>query len=83
MTYRILLSISIGLFIWLSAANFVSLSSGTMQVGTPVCEIQTEESGVRCGRVRCSFTTLSLSEDDFCTPTHPLQQTASVCENLG
>lgn len=84
MIYRLLLIFSTFVFVFLSIAGICQgFSSGTMQVGTPRCEIYTEQSGVRCARVRCDATGVTLSSSDTCNPTRPADQYDLICENHG
>lgn len=52
MNYTRLFLISIIILAFLSTTTIVILSqSSTRQVGTPLCEIYQESSGVRCARI--------------------------------
>lgn len=82
MNYKILFIASIIIFISLSVVDVVVLSSGRIQVGTPVCEIFTDNGGARCASIRCSGTDSSdqTCYDDTGNVTTLFDQTAQICE---
>lgn len=64
----------------------VTSQSSTRQVGTPSCELYTEQSGTRCARIYCNTTGYTLpdrSSDHGCEPTHPADQYQIHCESQG
>jgi len=83
MNYRKLLLISVFLFLCLSATSVILISVGsqsTRQVGRPLCEIYTEESGLRCARVSCDAIGYVVPSEG-CTPSGPRDQYDLICEN--
>lgn len=82
MNYRILFLVSIIIFVSLSTANIIVLSSGRIQIGTPACEIFNDNSGTRCANVRCSGNAPSGSTcyDTAGYPTTLSEQSDSICE---
>jgi hypothetical protein len=87
MNYARLFFVSIIVFVFLSTTTIVILSqSSTREVGTPLCELYTEASGVRCARITCDATGYTLPAQGTtpgCTPTHPRDQSQLHCESAG
>lgn len=74
---------SLAVFAMLTVGNALVRYSGTVQVGTPVCETYTEQSGVHCARIYCNSSGYTISSSETCTPTSPSGQSKILCENLG
>lgn len=84
MNYRTLFLISIIVFVSLSIANVVVLSSGRILIGSPRCEIWTSHDGDRCATVRCvgSEPSGSTCYDDSTPPltTTLANERDDICE---
>jgi hypothetical protein len=82
MNYRILFLFSIALFLSLSIAGIVVLPVGTIQVGTPVCQLFNDPSGTHCAAISCNDSEPSggTCYDDLNQPTHLYEQTRQICE---
>lgn len=85
MNYRILFLISIIVLISLSIANFVVLSTGRIEIGTPDCSLFKDNSGDQCAVVFCSSVignepNGSTCYDDSGYPTHLRDQSDQLCE---
>ena len=82
MKFRILFLISVTIFGSLSIANIVVLSSGRIDVGTPVCEIFNDREGTHCANVFCSGTAPNFSTcyDSNNNETTLSDQSTQICE---
>lgn len=82
MNYRVIFLISIIILVSLSIANVVILSSGRIQIGTPVCDIFNDNSGTRCASIRCTGSAPSFSTcyDDLNIVTTLSEQSTQICE---
>lgn len=81
MNYRILFLVSIIIFVSLSTANILVLSSGRIQIGTPTCSLYNDQSGTKCASISCngSEPTGSTCYDDQNSPTHLSEQSRNIC----
>ena len=85
MNYRLLFLVSIIIFISLSIVNFVVLSTGRTQIGTPACSFFNDNGGDRCALVSCSSIAGNEPSGSTCYaddgyPTHLSDQSAQLCE---
>lgn len=86
MNYKILFLVSIIIFLFLSITNVIVLSSGRIQIGTPLCSTFRDYSGTRCASILCSSVVSggepngSTCYDDQGIPTHLNEQSVQICE---